>query len=451
MKKHIFFNRIFLGIGANIINQFFNFLYQFACIAIFVYYWGESYYGEWLLIYSFCQYLTMGDIGISATLSNKITNLIENKEFTNANKYFTNGWFLLSIFSIFFFLIILLLIVFFQKNQYNFIKDDDLFIFLFFILFYVLIFIQINLFSGIYTASLQFAKQKHIDTIAKILEFSIILFCLILEGKAIMVSFGMLISKILIFIYILIDINKNFKWFSLRVSFIKQQYIFEVIKPSLANMFLNLGALMYYNGPTILVGYYLGNSVVPKYYALMTIIRSAKQLPLLINLPLYPEYARLIGLNRFNTAKNLHKAAILLTFFTALSAVIFLFFFSDIILGLLFKNVYVINPFFQIALIALLVQCIWHGSSVLLVGSNKHIKLAFHFALSSIIGYIIIIVTIHNLQLTAVSLGLLTIDLLMLYSTFKQVFSIINENLRDFLNIRYKEILSQIKILKYEK
>ena len=132
--------RIFSGIGATILNQIVNLLYQFACIGIFLKYWGQTYYGEWLIIYSFSQYLTMGDVGISATLSNKITSLIEIKDYQQANKWFVNGWLILTIFSFFVFVGIFITIILFQKNSFHLINNYDLISCLCFILFYVIIF-----------------------------------------------------------------------------------------------------------------------------------------------------------------------------------------------------------------------------------------------------------------------------------------------------------------------
>ncbi|MEI7581034.1 lipopolysaccharide biosynthesis protein [Runella sp.] len=447
-----FLKRFFLGIGATVLNQSINLVYQFASIAIFIHYWGESYYGEWLLIYSFSQYLTMGDVGISTTLSNKVASLMDTKNYIDANKWFSNGWFILTIFSISVFFFILFIIIFLQKDQYKLITEPDLIKCLCFTLLYVFVFIQTNLLSGIYTASLNFAKQKNIDSIAKILEFSSVLICLFFSGKVVLISFSMFFCRSIVLLYIIYDVQKTFHWFSFKINLIEQRTMKEIIRPAIANMFLNLGYLMYYNGPTILVGYYLGNIVVPQYYALMTIIRAAKQLPLLINLPLYPEYSRLIGLNKLKSARTLHKTAILATFVVSFLTITFVLLFSNLLLNILFKNkeINIISPFFEICLLALLLQCIWHGSTVVLVGSNKHIKLASHFFLSSILGYIIIIILIPSIQLTAVALGLLTIDCLMLFSTSFQVFHLLDENIKGFFDISIKTISTHLKSFKNE-
>lgn len=400
------------------------------------------YYAEWILIYSYCQYLTMGDVGVSATLSNKIASFIESKQFKDANKWFINGWIISTFFSIIFFLIIFFLILFFQKSQIKSITDNELYIFLFLLSVYLFIYIQSSLLSGIYSASLQFTRQKNIDTFAKLFDFIAIIISLNIGGKAVLTSALLILFRTIVFIFIIYDVKKRFIWIELNRTYIKFNTISAIIKPAFANMFLNLGYLLYYNGPVILVSNLLGNAYVPQYYTIITIIRATKQVPYLITLPLYPEYARLIESKNLEVARQMHRVAIRLTFVLAVFAVLFIFFFSDYVIRILLQNNSLIidTPFFILCLIALLLQSTWHASSAVLVGSNKHVKLAYHFILASLLGYAVMLSTINNLKLISVSLGLLVIDIFMALTIFRQVFILLDERLDKFFHFDLKKI-----------
>ncbi|RDB06278.1 hypothetical protein [Runella aurantiaca] len=376
----------------------------------------------------------MGDLGISTTLSNKITFFLETKNFKEANRWLINCWIILTIFSGIIFCSLFLFFIFFQKSKFKIILSNELLVSLFLILLYVLILLQTNLLSGIYTASLKFTKQKNIDSLAKILEFVFIITILTLNGKVIQVSAGMLFCRFIILAYILYDLAYNYKWINPNLLLIKKSSIKELLKPALGNMFLNIGYLMYYNGPIILIGSFLGSTYVARFFALSTILKVVKQLPLLINLPLYPEYARLLQFNEIQTAKTLHKSAILSTFIIAFISIVITYTTANQLIGLLLynKKIEIISPFFEISLFSLLIQCTWHSSSAVLVGGNKHIKLAVHFFLASILGYIVIILFIEKFTLTAIACGLLIIDILMIISTFRQVFKLLDEK---FLNL----------------
>lgn len=442
LKNASFLKRFFSGVGATFINQLTSLANQFVSIGIFISFWGEMYYAEWILIYSYCQYLTMGDVGVSATLSNKIASFIESKKTEEASKWFINGWIISTFFSLIFFLIIFFIILFFQKNNIKYISKNELYIFLSLLSIYLFIYIQSSLLSGIYSASLQFTRQKNIDTFAKLFDFIAILISLNLGGKVILTSALLILFRIFIFIFIIYDVKKRFHWIKLDVNSIQISTISAIIKPAFANMFLNLGYLLYYNGPVILVSNLLGNSYVPQYYAIITIIRAAKQVPYLITLPLYPEYARLIESKNLELARQMHRVALRLTFILAIVATLFIFFFSDFVIKMLLQNNSLIidTPFFILCLVALLLQSIWHASSAVLVGSNNHIKLAYHFTLASFLGYTVMILSIENLKLTSVSLGLLVIDIFMTLTIFYQVFVLIDEKLENFFHFDLKKI-----------
>ena len=417
--------RIFKGISATFVNQIINFVYQFVCIIIFIRFWGQAYYGEWLILFSFSQYLSMGDVGISSTISNKMASIVGLRDFNGANRLFINGWFVLSLSSLTLLFILSIFIFLFQTHNFVLIDSEKLLFSTFFILLYVFVFLQTTLFNSIYIANYKFSRQKNFDSIAKVVEFLAILSVLKLGGNAPLISLGMLAVRLLFFIYIYFDLTNLFGWFRFDVKLVNKSTILSIYKPALANMFLNIGYLMYYNGPIIIIGHFLGSVMVSKFYAVSTILRATKQIPLLFNLPLYPEYARLIGLNNLIEAKRMHKTAIITTFLLAMGISIAVYLFSDKLMTLLLKEKLseVVHPFFEISLIALIIQCVWHASSAVLVSANSHVQLAVYFFSSSLLGYLVILIFINSHGLTAISLGLLLIDFLMFLMTFRLVFN----------------------------
>jgi O-antigen/teichoic acid export membrane protein len=448
LKTESLIGRVFSGISAGILSQATNFIAQFFSIGLFIRFWGEAYYGEWLIIFSFSQYLTMGDIGISATLGNKIASLLEKNEVNEANKWFNNGLFFLSLFSSCLFILIFFIVFFFQKNQFHLISENELLPTFIIILLYVLLIIQTNLYSSIYSATLKYARARNIETIAKLLELIFIFFALYLEGKIIEISCFLLLNRVIIFIFVVSDVRKKTSWLKYEFNLIDKSLISQIVKPSLANMALNLGYLMYYHGIIILAGNYLGSIVASRLYVLLTILRIARQIPLLINLPLYPEYARFIGIGDFRKIKSIHKTSLQVTFLIALISIVFTYIFAEFVARYLsnHKDFVLLSPFFELASISLFIQCIWHCSSAILVAGNNHVKLAIYFIISCTIGYMIIIAGITKFGLISISLGLLFIDIFMFFVTFKFVLTNINEQAINLFKINYLDIINRLRI-----
>ncbi|PAC30618.1 hypothetical protein BWI92_11320 [Flectobacillus sp. BAB-3569] len=87
--KSLFGDRsIASSIGANLLTKVVLTISQLILIPIYLKYWGNIIYGDWLIITTIPNYLMISDFGLNATASNEFCRLIAQQKHQEAFKLF---------------------------------------------------------------------------------------------------------------------------------------------------------------------------------------------------------------------------------------------------------------------------------------------------------------------------------------------------------------------------
>jgi O-antigen/teichoic acid export membrane protein len=93
-------SRILKSIGADALGQFLNVLTKLLLVPIFLKFWGAELYGEWLILFAWCSWFTIADLGGQLFFANKLTADWAKGELVTFRKTFSSGLFLFSVTSL---------------------------------------------------------------------------------------------------------------------------------------------------------------------------------------------------------------------------------------------------------------------------------------------------------------------------------------------------------------
>lgn len=93
-------SRVLKSIGADSLGQFLNILSRLFLVPIFLNFWGSEPYGEWLILFAWCSWFTIADLGGQLFFANKLTSDWAKGELITFRKTFSTGLFLFSITSL---------------------------------------------------------------------------------------------------------------------------------------------------------------------------------------------------------------------------------------------------------------------------------------------------------------------------------------------------------------
>ncbi|MGR5311898.1 lipopolysaccharide biosynthesis protein [Photobacterium damselae] len=318
------FNRIIKGILSAFYGQGVTLLFQFISVPLFISAWGMEYYGQWLAIFAIPMTLTMLDFGFFNIIGNKISKYIVGNSYRDANnvinvvlKYISSIFFLLFTF-------------YFLMNIFYNSKNSSIYYILFIYSFFVLL---TNFIVSIFRANLEFHIGSFLSNTARFFESVFVLVSLFFDANMIVVSFTYLVSRFVMFAFIVVKLHTNLTWY--KFKFEKNRTIdINDIRDSLNYALLPISFILNNQGSIFLINAIWGSAQVAIFVTIRTYFRLLNQFISSLTNATWQEINYLYNLKQYLNLKKL------------MSKVIFIVFIASIVIGcfLLFN----INPILSI-------------------------------------------------------------------------------------------------------
>jgi len=189
-----------------------------------------------------------------------------------------------------------------------------------------------------------------------------------------------------------------------------------LIKPSLLFALMMVATVIRVNGPVILVAHLLGGAAVAALVTTRTLANAAGQIPSILCWALWPELTRLDAVGdktRLRTAHSLLVAAYLTISITFVGA---LWFEAEGLIALWTRGHLPVQPWLvRSFLLYVLCQAPWMASSMIAGATNRHRRLAWCQFLAAAGGVVFVAVLLPRFKLIAVPLGLMAGEALACY------------------------------------
>ncbi|HBC3953548.1 hypothetical protein P3588_14480 [Vibrio parahaemolyticus] len=278
-------NRIIKGMLSSYYGQVVTILFQLLSVPVFLNYWGEEKYSEWIVIYTIPSIIGMMELGIFNVIINEIMSLRNRLGSFNNEAYrlaSTVNTFLLVLSLI---SIAITLILFFYGN-------DCLYSLVFA---YSTTLILTNYYNVLFKVTCEYHIASFIANTIRLLEYALIFVC-VYYGTTIKIVFGLLLLVRIISLLLMfnISVRKRNICGIIRLrefNFSSYVYLGDIFKNALLpiSMIFNNQVLI------ILIKHYFGDVFVIIFSTMRTFFRLSNQVTSAVNMSMWQEFLRLSG------------------------------------------------------------------------------------------------------------------------------------------------------------
>ena len=445
--------RIISVLGANIFGQICTVLIQFLGVPVFLNFWGQAFYGEWLMIIAIPSYLMVTGTGIGFVSGNKLQMLIANNKQEEAITVFQSAWTMICFLSIALLSVIIPVVLLSPIHEWLNIKYNTAYAVksaLIILSVYMFFSLLSELLTAVYRASGLFARGIFIMNLLRVLEFIAIIISVILGAKIIIAALVYLFVRIFGFIWMLFECSK-ISWF--HISFARASVA--EMKSELAAIVSFLGVPMsqalLIQGMTTVVGIRLGASSVVVFTITRTLVNVIKQFASIIYSALLPEFSISISTGNLHTARLLHRLSFQVTLWFASISSILLFFFSERIMFIWTGGKIILdNRFFIMMLLVTIPYTLSTLSSFVPVSINKFARIAFTSIFNALMCITLTYILAPYFGLIAVPATLFIAEIIMFFVVVRQSLNILQDSFWNFVSDVFFSLPFN-KILRFKK
>ncbi|WP_026958952.1 lipopolysaccharide biosynthesis protein [Aliagarivorans taiwanensis] len=387
------FGRVFKSMLALAGSNALAMILQLVSVPLLLSYWGAPYYGEWLVLFALPSFFMFSDLGLVNVASNDLENHYRRREYKKCKEVFFSTIVFISF--VFAFVAVLLalsakIIASFIDYPFSHISNSEAFYS--FLLLYVAVYL--NLIINFASSSFRCVGRYHItiiyQTVARFFFTFSLLISAVLGGKAVLSSFLMMFSLLLVAFVLfalirgsvrhVIPKKTTFSWFYIRSSMVG----------SIAFMLLPISNAIYLQGSLIVVGALFGSQIVAVFNSLRLLTRCGGQLVSILGRSLWSE------VNRLNSNGDLLKVRELLNkVLRVMPFAVLLYFLLGLLCGESVFKLWVGDSLefdkrlFGFLLIYSAVMAVWQILEVFLLSVNKHTRYSFVFFATTFISVVV--------------------------------------------------------------
>ena len=204
--------RIIAGFSGNLFFQAISAIIQIFGVPLCLTYWGASYYGEWLLLFTIPGYLSISDFGLGTSSSSEMAIMEQNNRRNEIPKLLR---------SVFWFIVIWSLIPFgillasnyawswYGWLKLSFIKETEFKATFPLLILYIYLSLFLTVPLNYYRVIKKYYIERYISAAYKVFEFLMLMILVMNEYGVFAVALGYLLLRIIYFIYLVIDLYRR--------------------------------------------------------------------------------------------------------------------------------------------------------------------------------------------------------------------------------------------------
>ncbi|WP_452232345.1 lipopolysaccharide biosynthesis protein [Lacinutrix sp. MEBiC02595] len=440
---------IFKNVISSVFSKFSQTILRVIQIPLLIYFLGVDDFGRWTVLYTIPSWLTLANFGFGTVASNQITMLVADNKLTEAIKTYASTFFLLLIIFIVGSLLTTLIIpvvnwdLLLKTN--NIASRNTEFS-------HAVIFMSISVFlsffygllGSAFRAKRKMHRQIYISTLLPWLNLGAMIISLSITKRFDYLSFALLFSNIIYAIIFYSLSKKTFPSLVLSGKYIDTNLFKLLFKKGIAFQAMPLGNALNIQGSIIIIQFILGPAAVALFSTLRTLINIIKQVIDIINQSTWSELSYLIGEKNYIKASKIHAFGISVAIIMAILGCIFLLFFGEFIYNIWTDNQITLPFMLLLTMLASIpLNALWVTSSVVLMASNNHEKLAKTYILVSLITFALTLILTYFYHLNGAAFSMIIFELLLVPFVVKNSIIITNDN---WINFK-KEVIKSFKVI----
>lgn len=425
------------GVGVSLLNQI-------VLVPLYIIYWGNNLYADWIVLSAITVIFSMSDIGLNTVIQNRFSMKLSQNERSECDALLTNNIIIVSvilILSLVGTMVYLYFVDVVSSLKLHTINNTEAA----WILILIVLRIYLGMYSGIenaiYRATHHNSRCVYIDQCSALSNVLIITVCLLCHINIILMCFLLCIPPIIVITIKRFDSQKYYRYqFSL--NSINYHLLKTLITPALAFLSFPLGNAFLLQGFTFIVNKYFGADEVVSYNTTRTMCNFIIILLGTIQTSVWPEYSIAYGSNDLLRMRTLHSKALSLTMIGAILCAIFIIVFGPIIYRIWTNGEVPFSyPLMTLFLIIIVANMLWSASGVTLLATNKHKVLGYIYSFGTLFAFIgAWIGASYGLSIIGVTLFMLFAHILMDVYTLRASIRLTNDNVKSLISRNVKFI-----------
>jgi len=429
--------RIIKGLGASSFGQLVTLFIQLAGLPAFLGALGTETYGDWLVLSSWAQLLSMSDVGFASAAGNDMTMRVGRGDRQGAVAIYQSVWLaLLGLSALALALVVAMLWL--GGGGYlpvTRLSPRDSSLVLMILSATVILNLQLGLIATAFRCDGHYATSDLLTSGLRLSEFLGQLSAAFVTRSLVHVALISLLIRaaaILIFMGALRNLSP---WLVLGWKSAKLQLVRRLLTPALSFLGIPLGQAIMIQGMLNVVAVSLGSSAVVVFDAHRRLTNAGMQLICMVNHSVWPELSRAEGSGDVALSRRLHRAACSLALLLAAACATLILSLGWIILPSWTRG-RINQDFFLLLLLTLAVvtRSLWYTSAVVLMSSNRHQRLTVRMVVSGLLSLGIAFVIMPWWGVSAAGFGALFAELLLLMYVLPCVLVLTDDSLRGFID-----------------
>ena len=409
------FSRFAKGTLANILVNIVNIIGQIVFVPVFLTFWGEQLYGEWLVLYAVVGYFTFVDFGLTAYVVNRLNQCFSSNALDEYTRILHSSLYLsLAVSSI-----VLILGSFLISNSsierwFDFVLMDHTTAVLVttLLLIQILVSLPKGIIFGLYRTIGEYHRGQ---LVAAAMQTGLVVFTVLAlytgGANPVQIATVQLIPVIGVIIFSCWDLQRRHP--HIRIDLKKRDFrlMLSFIRPSSFFFLITVSTVMIGQGSIVLIGAVLSAGVVAIFVIHRTLANMIRQMIQVFIFSLWPELTKLEAQGEHKLLQDIYlfasKALLLFSFCVIIS----LHYLGKDVISIWTANRINFNPQLLDALLLLSAsQAIWIVGATFLGSTNNHQMLSFCQFASAVVGLGLAYFLSKNMGLSGVVIGLLIAD-----------------------------------------
>lgn len=428
--------RLLRNLGANVCGQIINAVVQVIGIPIFLYYWGEQLYGEWLLLSTIPAYFAMNDVGFASVGATEMTVLVAREDRDGAVGVFQSIWVLISVLSLTLLCLLALVVWLAPIDRWLHITAlgrDRTALIVVLLLLQVAASQQTGLLDAGFRCTGDYALGTSWANVLRLSQFVLIAAVVAGGGGPETAAGAALFVRV---------VGGGLMWGHLRcrspwlIHGWRQASLGQIRRlagPAFSFMAFPLGHALRHQGIITTIGVFLGPVAVVTFATARTLTNLIYQLMAVINHAVWPEMSAAFGAGDLQRARGLHRHSCRASLWASSGAVVALFFFGAWLYSIWTRGEVTLDvPLFHVLLAVIIANSVWYTSSVVPMSINRHQRTAVCYLLGTGLALLLAVLLLPRLGLVGAGFALLIIDVVMLCQVLPNSLALLQDRFLDF-------------------
>lgn len=409
--------RLLGNFGATAYAMAVNMVSQLFAIPIFLHFWGNEAYGEWLVVSAIASYLSITDLGLGKVAANKVSMLSAMEDRASASRMLHSAWLFILVMSLIAFLVIATVVPALPLQRWLSLKhftSNETTITLLLLTGYALLCLQGEIFAAIYRSCSCVPRGVILSSSFRLTDFLVSITVISQTTSTVYLALALLCNRVLANITLYFDSRRLAPNLRLGLRHSNMGEIKAMLRPSLAFMCFPIAHSIPAQGMTILIHSLLGSTAVVVFTTVRVLTRVLVQGMNLIKNAVWPEMSQLIAKGDLPRARKVHRFTVQTTLGAAFFGGLFLLLFGRWMIDHWTRNsVNVDLGTLSLFIVGVIINSIWLSSAVVLEATNQHEGLAIRCLAGSLLSMLLAWLLIPLWDIRGAVAALIAVDVML--------------------------------------